>query len=236
MPRAAAAALVALVACAEEEILHGVDEAQANRVLVALAETGVQGRTRREEAEGAGWTVAVATSDVGQARRLLAERALPRSRSPGFADVFGKGSLVPTPVEERALYHHALAGELSRSLETLDGVVEARVHLALPAPDPLRPEASRPPRAAVLMKVRPEARARLEALESGVRSLVAGAAEGLEPASVSVVVAEATAAPAPVARRRRPSWPLLGLSATAAAAGLALGGLALRGRIRLPRT
>src|SRR5574341_884221 len=100
----------------------------------------------------AGEAVSVDAADSGRARRVLAERELPWQRPPGFAEVFAKGSLIPTPVEERALYHHALAGELSRSLETLDGVVEARVHLALPAPGPLRPEASRPPRGAVLVK------------------------------------------------------------------------------------
>lgn len=235
MPRVAAALPLLLAACAGEEILHGLDETQANRVVVALAEAGVQGRADRGEGEGAGFTVAVDAADAGRARRVLAERELPRQRAPGFAEVFAKGSLVPTPVEERALYHHALAGELSRSLETLDGVIEARVHLALPAPDPLRPEASRPPRAGVLVKVRPEARSRLEALEAGIRSLVAGAAEGLDPASVSVVLAETTPAPQAAPPPDRPSRMLLALAAAAAAAGLALAAVAVRGRLRPAR-
>lgn len=234
MPRrlASTVSLLLLAACADEEILHGLDETQANRVVVALGDAGVQGRAQRQEGDGAGFTVAVASADSGRARRVLAERELPRQRPPGFAEVFAKGSLVPTSVEERALYHHALAGELARSLETLDGVVEARVHLALPAPDPLRPETARPPRGAVLVKVRPEARARVEALESGIRSLVAGAAEGLDPASVSVVLAEAAVAPAPAPSPGRPSRLLLGLAAAAAAAGLALAAVTLRGRLR----
>ena len=237
MPRPPAFALpLLLAACAGEEILHGLDEAQANRVVVALSEAGVQGRAERGEGEGAGFTVSVEAADAGRARRVLADRELPRQRPSGFAEVFAKGSLVPTPVEERALYHHALAGELSRSLETLDGVVEARVHLALPAPDPLRPEASRPPRAGVLVKVRPEARSKVEALQPGIRSLVAGAAEGLDPASVSVVVAETAAAPPPAPTPARPSRLLLGLAAAAAAAGLALALLAVRARLRPVRT
>ncbi len=234
MPRrlALAGSLVLLAACADEEILHGLDETQANQVVVALGDAGVTGRARRQDGDGAGFAVAVASAESGRARRVLAERDLPRQRPPGFAEVFSKGSLVPSPVEERALYHHALAGELARSLETLDGVVEARVHLALPAPDPLRPEASRPPRGAVLVKFRPEARARLEALEGGIRSLVAGAAEGLDPASVSVVLAEAAATPAAGPSPARSSRLLLGLAALATAAGLALAAVALRGRLR----
>ncbi len=234
--RLAAALPWLLAACSGEEILHGLDEAQANRVVVVLSEAGVQGRAERGEGEGAGFTVTVDAAEAGRARRLLAERELPRQRAPGFAEVFAKGSLVPTPVEERALYHHALAGELSRSLETLDGVVEARVHLALPTPDPLRPEAGRPPRAGVLVKVRPEARPRLEALQAGIRSLVAGAAEGLDPASVSVVLAETAPAPAPAPPPGRPSRLLLALAAAAAAAGVALAAAALWARLRARRS
>ena len=237
MPRRLATVLpLLLAACASEEILHGLDEAQANRVVVALSEVGVQGRAGRGEGEAAGFTVAVDAADAGRARRVLAERELPRQRAPGFAEVFAKGSLVPTPIEERALYHHALAGELSRSLETLEGVVEARVHLALPAPDPLRPEASRPARAGVLVKVRPEARQRLDALQAGIRSLVAGAAEGLDPASVSVVLAETAATAPPAPPPARPSRLLLGIAAAAGTAGLALAAAALRARLRPARS
>ena len=84
--------------------------------------------------------------DASRAQRLLSERELPRPRPPGFGEVFGKGSLVPTPTEEHALYLHALAGELARSLEAIDGVVGARVHLGLPRPDPFLPGNRIPPR------------------------------------------------------------------------------------------
>jgi type III secretion protein J len=236
--RLAAALLLALAGgCAGEEILHGLDEAQANQVLVALSDGAIRGRKAKEDGSEGGWAVAVPSGEAGRARRILAERELPRARPPGFAEVFGKGSMVPTPAEERALFHHALAGELSRSLEAIDGVVEARVHLALPTPDPLRPDTHRAPRAAVLVKCRPEARGRVESLAGGVRSLVAGAAEGLDPASVSVVIAEAGAAPPPPEERpRRPPQLLLGVAAGAGALALLLAGIALAIRMRSARS
>ncbi len=223
--------LLLLAACGEEEILHGLEEAQTNQVLVTLSEAGIAGRKTRAEGNDAGWTVSVAAEEAGRARRVLAERELPRSKASGFAEVFGKGSMVPTPTEERALYHHALAGELARSIEAIDGVVEARVHIALPSSDPLRPEAPRPPRAAVLVRCRPDSRTKLEGLSGGIRSLVAGAAEGLEPGTVAVVIAEsapATQAPAPGGRRVAPL--LVALGAVAGLLGLALGATAIRGR------
>jgi type III secretion protein J len=222
VPRTAAALLLLAASCADEEILHGLDESQANQVLLALADADLHARKAREEGAEPSFAVALPAAEASLARRVLSARDLPRTRAPGFSDLFGKPALVPTPVEERARYLHALQGELSRTLETLDGVVAARVHLALPAPDPLRPEARPPPRASVLLKCRPEARARLEALGTGIRSLVAGAADGLEPVAVSVVLAEAGPAPASPPRARGPARPLL---AAAAASSLLAAGL-----------
>lgn len=222
--------LLFLTACGEEEILHGLEESQANQVLVALSEAGIAGRKARADGNDGGWTVSVASGEASRAQRVLAERELPRPQPPGFAEVFGKGSMVPTPTEERALYHHALAGELSRTIEAIDGVVEARVHIALPSSDPLRAEAPKLPRAAVLVKCRPESRAQLEALSGGIRSLVAGAAEGLEVNAVAVVIAESTTgarAPAPGGTRAAPL--LLALGTVAGLLGLALGVGAIRG-------
>jgi type III secretion protein J len=231
---ALAAALLACACGGSEEILHGLDEPQANQVLVALEDGGIGGRKERPDGAEAGWTVLVPSGSAGRAQRLLADRELPRPRAPGFGEVFGKGSMVPSATEERALYLHALAGELSRSVEAIDGVVEARVHLALPEPNPLRAEPAPPARAAVLVKSLPGARERLTALSGGIQSLVAGAVAGLEPAAVSVVVAEAIGSSRPVpAPRVRPRW-AVGTAAAAALGALALAGLSLRGVLSLP--
>src|SRR5512133_2592897 len=190
--RAPAAVLVALVAsgCAGEELLHGLAEAQANEVVVALDEAGIAATKEREDGADAGWIVSVKGRDAGRAQRILAERSLPRARPAGFAEVFSKGSMVPTPTEEHALYLHALGGELARSVESIDGVVEARVHLGLPQPDPLRPGERASPRAAVLVKCRAAACGAVRGLDAGIRAIVAGAVDALDPGAVSVVFAE----------------------------------------------
>jgi len=203
--------------CAGEEVLHGLDERQANEVLVALDEGGMTAEKRREDGTETEWLVEVPTGDAGRARRILSERELPRARTPGFGDVFGDGGMVPTPVEEHARYLHALSGELSRSIESLDGVVEARVHLGLPQDDPLRPSAPRAPRAAVLLRCRPAACAAVRSLEPAIRALVSGAADGLTAEAVSVLVAEAAAVPdRGAASRPKAGWRV------AASAGLVI--------------
>jgi type III secretion protein J len=224
-----ASLLLLLGGCSGEELLHGLDERQANEVLVALDEGGLTAGKKREEGPGGAWLVEVASGDAGQARRILAERELPRTRTPGFGEVFGGGGMVPTPVEEHARYLHALSGELSRTIESLDGVVEARVHLGLPQDDPLRPGEPRTPRAAVLLRCRPAACGSVRALEPGIRSLVAGAAEGLSSETVSILVAEATAAPGGRAQGARPgaAWRVAASAGLAVAAAI-LAGAALR--------
>jgi type III secretion protein J len=220
-----------LPACADEPLLHDLSERQANEALVALDEAGIAASKARGEGREEGWTVAVSRTDEGRAHRLLAARELPRPRPPGLGEVFGQGGPVPTPVEEHARWLHALAGELARSLEAIDGVLEARVHLGLPIADPFRPLARPSPRAAVLLKCRLVACPAVRALEGGVRALVAGAAEGLAPDAVAVVIAEAVepaASHPPASRPPARLW--LALGAAAGSAGLGL--LAWRERRR----
>jgi type III secretion protein J len=224
----ALAILPLLAACGDEILLHRLDEPQANQVLVALADAGLPARKEREGGDEASFSVTVPPADAAAARLVLSTRDLPRPRSPGFAELFGSPGLVPTPLEEQARYLHALAGELARTVESLDGVVGARVHLALPAPDPLHPDARRAPRASLLVKCRPGARERLEAQSEGLRRMVAGAADGLDPASVSVLVAEA---PGPAATAARPR----SVRAWVAGIGLALAVALGAGAISLGR-
>jgi type III secretion protein J len=227
------AAVVALAACTPDVgLLHGLDERQANEVLVVLDASGLAAEKVREDGPGGAWSVEVPAPDAARAHRLLSERELPRARAAGFDEVFAGGSMVPTPAEEHARWLHALSGELARSIESLDGVLEARVHLGLPLADPLRAGARPAARASVLVKCRPDGCDALRALEEGLRALVAGAAEGLEPGAVCLVIAPGAVAAAPPSAPRRPGSALLVLAALAGSGGLGLTAFGLRGRLR----
>ncbi|MFT3914383.1 MAG: secretion protein [Anaeromyxobacteraceae bacterium] len=226
--------LLVLTACSSSTgLLTGLDERAANEVLVALGEAGVPAEKLRAEGQDATFSVAVPAAEAARAHRVLAERALPRTRPPGVEEVFAKGSMVPTPLEEQARYAHALAGELARSIESVDGVLEARVHLGLARADPLRPGDAPPPRASVLVKCRPAACDAVRALEGGLRALVAGAADGLDPGAVAVVIAPGAApGPPPEPAGRRGNALLLGLAALAGTGAIGLAGAGLLGRLR----
>jgi type III secretion protein J len=185
--RGAACIMVALLVGCSSEIIHDVDEAEANEILAALQQRGLGGETLRQvQGSKASYTVRVARGDAVQAWRVLREENLPRPRRKGLGEVFGQSTLVPTATQERALMHHALAGELSKTLQSVGGVLEARVHVVLPARDPLTPaDAPTPaPRASVLLRTSgPSPLSRAE-----VQQLVAGSVDALRPEAVSVLI------------------------------------------------
>lgn len=210
--------LLLAVAC-RSEVVHGLDERQATEVQSVLSRHGIEAERTRESGREALWTLAVPRERATESIRLLAELGLPRKRADGFSEVFGKGSLVPSPTEERALYLQALSGEVARTLESIDQVISARVHLVLP-PAPRAGQPQLEPKASALLRVKPGARAQIVAMADDLKALVAGGVEGLQPTGVTVVIHElesenATArlAPrleAPPSRGQGPMVPALG--------------------------
>jgi type III secretion protein J len=187
-------ATFAATAACSTNVLHGIDERAANDATAALERAGIGAEKVPDEgtssAGGASYTVRVAHGDGTRAVDLLGALGLPHDKRRGFAETYGQPSLIPTPSEERARYLDATAGELERTLETVDGVVSARVHLVLEETDPLaidvKPKS--PARAAVLLKTRPGA-APIAAAD--VQKLVAGSVAGLDAAAISVVLTSA---------------------------------------------
>lgn len=196
---AMAAAGLATAGC-DTALQTGLPEEQANRVLVALHDEGIGATKERDGPRGdASFEIRVAQDDVAQALAVLRARNLPRAADPGFEEVFGEGSLVPTPSEEQGRYATALAGELARSIETIDGVLDARVHVAVSDGRDFLLDESRPhPQASVLVK---HHEGSVSVDDDGLRALVAGAVEGMRPQDVTVV---RVAAPTPAGQDGEP--------------------------------
>ena len=187
MIRAALFFGLSVAACQDVCVLEGASEPESSRAVVALARAGLGAERAREDATGdrATFRVCVGRASVSQALRVLATQEIPRHEEPGFAEVFGARSLVESADEDRARTAQALAGELARTLEAIDGVVDARVHLALPDTRDVSGDAPAPrPSASVLVKYTGE---RPPYDEPDVRRLVAGAVQGLRPEDVNVV-------------------------------------------------
>lgn len=212
---------VAALAACQAPVQHGLDEPAANEIVAALERAGIGAAKAREEGADKTFVVRVGSSDAVRALEVLRASGLPRGAQGGFARVYAQPSLVPTATEERARYVDALAGEIEGTLETVEGVADARVHLVLPETDPLAPDDKPrvPPQAAILLKV---ARGAPPIKETDVQRLVAGSVPALRPEAVAVVM---TAAPEPPAAST-PTVPLGPLRVAPGSRGWLLGGLA----------
>jgi type III secretion protein J len=192
------AVAAALCAGCEAELSSGLDEAQADEVVLALDEAGIGADRERADtaagaAESATYRVVVARGDLAAALAVLREQELPRRSAAGFEELFDDTGLVPSAVQERARFAAAVGGELSRSIESIDGVTHARVHVALPEPGArMLDEGPAAARASVLIEHRPGA----DVDEAAVRALVAGAVQDLATDDVAVVLSETRAVPA----------------------------------------
>lgn len=165
---------------------QGLDETAANEIVTSLERAGIAATKARED-DGA-FSVTVAKGEVLAAMDLVHSLGLPRGPRSGLREVYRQPSLVPTPTEERARYADALTGEIARTLETVDGVVSARVHVVLPEIDPMAVDGKPrvPAQAAVLLKAR--VGKALPIGEKDVQRLVAGSVPGLDAPAVAVVI------------------------------------------------
>lgn len=210
--RVAAALLLALaLAGCRVELYSGLNETEANVMLAALA--GARIDATKVQAGESGWQLQVDERDLPAAVDLLQERGLPGPRHTSLGEVFQKQGLVATPAEERVRYIFGLSQELSRTVAEIDGVVSARVHVVIPANDPLS-DKLKPSSAAVFIKHRPGTDLRL--LAPAVKELVAHSVEGLtyEQVSLTLVPASDVVSSASTRARAVDSGPL-GLSNTA---------------------
>ncbi len=166
-------------------IAANLEEGDANRVVLALGAEGVAAQ-KEHDPDGEGrWRVTVTRDDASGAVAVLGAESLPPPSTPGLLEAVGKGSIVPSRSSEHAKLVAGTAGELERTLRSVDGVLSARVHLAVPLGDPLgSAEQKTEPTASVLLRHRGAA----PPIGPGdVQRLVAGAVPGLDPKLVSVV-------------------------------------------------
>lgn len=173
--------LVLLAACGRAELYGKLSEAQANEMIAVLQRSGIT--ADKQEAGEAGWTLTTSKSDFGRAVEILQSQGYPRQDFATLGTVFKKEGFVSSPTEERARLNWGLSQELSRTLTEIDGVIQARVHLALPEDAPLA-EQKAPASASVFIKYR--SGADINGQIGKIKALVVNSIEGLKYENVSV--------------------------------------------------
>lgn len=183
----------ALLGCAVP-VAGALNESDANDVVVALEHGGIAATKEVDPAKEGSYRVSVARDDQSAAVGILSEQSLPPQSPPGVLDALGQGSMVPSRGAEHAKLIAGTAGDIERTLRGVDGVLSARVHLAVLPTDALDLGAPHPPpTASVLLRHRG---ATPPLAEKDVQRLVAGAVPGLQPEQVAVVNTPSPVAPA----------------------------------------
>jgi len=93
-------------------------------------------------AEGGG-ALMVPSDQVNEARLKLASQGLPKGGNVGF-ELMDNQKFGITQFAEQVNYQRALEGELARTVESIDAVAAARVHLAIPKPSVFVKEQEKP--------------------------------------------------------------------------------------------
>lgn len=179
--------LVMMTACSRADLYTRQPERQANEMLSVLQASGID--AAKQEVKDAGWTVTAPAADFPRAIQILNAHGYPRDDFDSLGSVFKKDGFASSPVEERARFIFALGQELSRTISAIDGVVQARVQLALPEAEALTGD-RRPASASVFIRYRRGVD--LSDRISSIKGLIINAVEGVTYDRVTVELFEAT--------------------------------------------
>lgn len=120
----------ALSGC-EIELYRAVPEREANLMIAALDHRDIDATKKESTPEGY-YSVYVSENEFSTAVELLSVLGLPRQAKKNLGELFKPSGLVPTQFEEQIRYIYGLSEELSHTIALFDGVIDNRVHIALP--------------------------------------------------------------------------------------------------------
>ncbi len=168
----------------QREVLYtGLSRDDVGRIGSALRDAGLDFDV---SADGA--TVNVNYGQAASARMRLAEKGLPQNSDSGY-EIFNKvGSFGLTSFMQDVTKTRALEGELSRSIQTMNGIKSARVHLVLPDRGSFRNDSQAASASVVISTVLPSDSAPSQA----IRLLVSAAVPGLKLGNVNVLSTDGT--------------------------------------------
>jgi flagellar M-ring protein FliF len=157
----------------------GLRPADASAVVAELDERAVDYQLRDD-----GTTILVAADEASAVKLAIVGSDVPLKGLVGF-ELFNKSDMGLTDFAQKINYQRALQGELSRTIMMMDGVENARVHLALPDRSLFRGNRSEPKAAVTVVAAR--GKAIHDARVVGIQRLVAAAVPDLALSDVVVL-------------------------------------------------
>ena len=176
---------VLLVGC-RVELYSQLTERQANEMLAVLIQGGVD-TSKRSVGKGV-FEILVDSNDLARAVRILDSKGLPGDTFVSMEDLYKKEGLISSPTEERVRYMFALSQSIAETLTNIDGVLVARVHIALPETEKHRANLN-PTSASVFIKHNEYFSAHRDRTPE-IKRIVVSSIEGLNYDRVTVFMSE----------------------------------------------
>ncbi len=118
-----------LVSCSQE-LYSQLEEREANEMIAVLSRYNINAD---KIVSKDGYAMNVPSRYFADSVDILSAAGYPKRKYVTLNDLFGKSGLIPTPFEEHVRYIYGLSEELARTVALFDGVIAARVHIALPS-------------------------------------------------------------------------------------------------------
>ncbi len=187
--------LVASGCSSQKVIVNGLDEREANEVIVFLAGKNIDANKiqAKSEAPGGGggpamFDIYVDSDKVTEALALLNANGLPRRRPERLLELFTQGGLVPSEMQDKIRYQQGLAAQIGAMIRKIDGILDAEVQLSFPEEDVLNPgQIKGDVTASVFVKHNGVLDDPNSHLITKIRRLVASSVQGLKFENVTVI-------------------------------------------------
>jgi len=184
-----------LTGCTSQKaIVNGLDERDANEIIVFLSSKGIDAQKIQAKSEGPGgggavtWDIVVDSSVGTEAMAILNANGLPRKRTQKLLELFAAGGLVPSEMQEKIRYQAGLAEQIAGTIRKIDGILDADVQLSFPEEDPLNPSKTiGKVTASVFVKHQGVLDDPNSHLVTKIRRLVASSVQGLDFENVTVI-------------------------------------------------
>ncbi|GAA8677949.1 flagellar basal-body MS-ring/collar protein FliF [Helicobacter pylori] len=129
-------------------------------------------------------TILIPKDKVYEERITLASQGIPKTSKVGF-EIFDTKDFGATDFDQNIKLIRAIEGELSRTIESLNPILKANVHIAIPK-DSVFVAKEVPPSASVMLKLKPDMKL-LPTQILGIKNLIAAAVPKLTTENVKIV-------------------------------------------------
>ena len=188
--------VLVLAGCAKSQtVISGVDEREANLIVVFLDSKGIKAIKAKQASGGIGaqnketlYDIQVEQNRVIESMAILNQNGLPRQRGTNLLDLFAKQGLMTTDKEEQIRYQAGLEQQIANTILMIDGVIDATVQLSFPPTDVTTTEQKNEHvTAAVYVKHQGVVDDPNAHLDTKIKRLVSGSVNGLSVDDVTVV-------------------------------------------------